>query len=95
MYNFGSFDAFIVKPTILPEICSTISIKMKQVDVMGHNKCNRKCPSTSLFGVLEVEETYGHLISPEPKYSYNVLRTGHTIPQLNSTMDTLEYIWKK
>ena len=25
MYNFGSFDAFIVKPTILPEICSTIS----------------------------------------------------------------------
>ena len=24
MYNFGSFDAFIVKPTILPEICSTI-----------------------------------------------------------------------
>ena len=23
MYNFGSFDAFIVKPTILPEICST------------------------------------------------------------------------
>ena len=26
MYNFGSFDAFIVKPTILPEICSTNSI---------------------------------------------------------------------
>ena len=24
MYNFGSFDALIVKPTILPEICSTI-----------------------------------------------------------------------
>ena len=24
MYNFGSFDAFIVKPTILSEICSTI-----------------------------------------------------------------------
>ena len=23
MYNFGSFDAFIVRPTILPEICST------------------------------------------------------------------------
>ena len=23
MYNLGSFDAFIVKPTILPEICST------------------------------------------------------------------------
>ena len=68
---------------------------MKQIDVMGHNKCNRNCPSTSLFSVLEVEETYGHLISPEPKYSYYVLRTGHTIPQLNSTMDTLEYIWKK
>ena len=62
---------------------------------MGHNKCNRKCPSTSLFSVLEVEETYGHLISPEPKYSYNVPWTGHTIPQLNSTMETLEYIWKK
>ena len=29
MYNFGSFDAFIVKPTILPEICSTISIYFK------------------------------------------------------------------
>ena len=26
MYNFGSFDAFIVKPTILPEICSTIEV---------------------------------------------------------------------
>ena len=26
MYNFGSFDAFIVKPTILPEICSTINV---------------------------------------------------------------------
>ena len=24
MYNFGSFEGFIVKPTILPEICSTI-----------------------------------------------------------------------
>ena len=28
MYNFGSFDAFIVKPTILPEICSTILITL-------------------------------------------------------------------
>ena len=27
MYNFGSFDAFIVKPTILPEICSTSCFK--------------------------------------------------------------------
>ena len=25
MYNFGSFDAFIVKPMILPEICSIIT----------------------------------------------------------------------
>ena len=30
MYNFGSFDAFIVKPTILPEICSTILDKEKR-----------------------------------------------------------------
>ena len=27
MYNFGSFDAFIVKPTILPEICSTTRLR--------------------------------------------------------------------
>ena len=37
MYNFGSFDAFIVKPTILPEICSTIIVNYARLFYEDYN----------------------------------------------------------
>ena len=62
----------------LPEevlfINHSVSIRMKQVNVMGHNKCSRKCLSASPFTVLEVEENIWPFDITTGKCRYNVLR---------------------
>ena len=80
-------------PEEVPFINRSVSISMKQVNVMGHNKCSWKCPSASPLTVLEVEETYGDLISRQENIGTMYFATGRNIPQVNLTRDRLEYTY--